>query len=374
MALIICPECNDTRISDTAAQCPKCGCGMDVIQKMLAEKEANFQKRKKELEEMEFVYAEDAWESYAAAIAEAAEKYNTRYAEIESRYASIAEQYEQELAAFAEDVKASEAKVDEIDSRIRSLGLFKSKERNKLMSEISAIKRDIVARKDEIEASSDETKEKCNREIDEIADILRAENEKQSEAIESEWGLTVSSCESAYGVFREELLNGRFIGYWIKDMLEIKGPMTLDEITKNMPFAQVNRYTDRQNRALEHYMKKGVKELLADKDRLRKEGIGQKQFYDDFYFIALTDSAVDMNKLEEERAKNMRMEELRDMNRIQVRENYNTASSKSSDKHASVIKRGIAGAVIAGPAGAIIGGMSAINENLKKSNETTEKR
>lgn len=369
MALIICPECNDARMSDNAAQCPKCGCSMDVIRKMIAEKESLYQDEKNAIENQMYERAEYEWDCYVGAIAEAADKYNSKYAEIEAKYQPQIENAEKELRALDDKTKKSLEDVTALEKKIKSLGLFKSKERKVLSAEVINIQTAITSEKNSLEKKINELKEKCISEIDEIADVLMSERNKQAERIENEvQDLKIGHCASASDIVEQMIDDEVFKILQIRHMLEIKGAMTTAEIKEQMPFA------DAEDIGVRRAATSDIDKLLADKKFLTTMGIGEKQIIDDFYLVALTDSAKDKIRQDEITAIDVRLAELAERRRQLAMQQYNSIimpKPASNSKQASVIKRGIAGAVIAGPAGALLGGMSAINKNMVDAHNTS---
>lgn len=362
MALIICPECNSA-LSEHADKCPTCGCSRDTIQKLIEEKKEQFNVYIASHEKAILSRAEYEWDSYAAAISEAAEEYNTKFNEIGEKYKPQEEQLLEEIKKATTIADEANKTIQKLSAEKDKLGLFKTKDRKQYQNQINEEQTKCEKIKRDIHAAVEELETKRNAEIDIIAEKLMQEESKQVERIEGEVDdLTVRFCKSSKDVAKTMIKDKYYMAFHIRDMLNIQGLMTKKEIENNIAFADDDE--------LGHTATSKLDEVLDDKEFCERCGITEKQVLDDYYYMAMSDSAKDKAKQEYRRAFASRMKELEDRRMELYRQHIATMSGKSfdnskpADKPASVIKRGAAGAIIAGPAGAIIGVGSALNKNL----------
>lgn len=364
MALIICPECNSA-LSEHADRCPTCGCSGDVLRAIIAENKVKYAEYRKAHEARIRDRAESEWECYVAAISEAADEYNTKYREIDDRYAPT----EKKIIAFAEKAEAaaeaSHRKINELAEQKDKLGLFRMGARNKLQAGINKEHDKCVEMKAKIHQSVDQLKRKKNAEVEPIAEKLRAKEQQEVERIEKEVkDLTVRYCKSARDVIVTMIQDKYYLAFHIRDMLSILGILTRQEIEDNLAFSD--------DETLGLFTTIRLDEVLYDQNFCQLIGIGQKQVLDDYYYIALSGSAMDKARQDRHRQFEQRMavlgERRRDLERQLAAIRYNTPAAPGQEqKPASVIKRGAAGMILAGPAGAIIGVGSAINKNMMES-------
>lgn len=361
MALIICPECNSA-LFEFAEKCPTCGCDRETIQKLIENKRQDFAEYKKGFEERIKERAEKEWDNYVTAMSGAAEEYNARFKEIEEKYAPT----EATLIGYAEKAEQSAAECNEtiktLSEEKDKVGLFNAKARNDLQKKIDDEYAKCRKFRDEINAAAEKLKQKRNAEIDVIAQkLIEAEN-KEVDRIEQEVDdLTVRGCSSSVDVIWTMITEKYTMGHFLHTMLEKLGILTRSEMLDNLMFSE--------NNSLNYSTEVAMDQILKDQQYCEIIGIGLKQVIDDFYYIALSDSARDQQSLERQRAFDARMAELErqrlELERQLMMSGYGvTPSAPQQAKPASVIKRGVAGAIIGGPAGAIIGAGSAINKNM----------
>lgn len=360
MALIICPECNSA-VSEHAEKCPTCGCSREVLLRLIEERKQRFAEYRESLENNVRSRAEYEWGCYVEALSEAADEYNKRFKEIEDKYASLEQQLAERVGKAQKTAEEYTKKIEELSTKQDALKLFATKERKQIQEEIGVESDKCTKLQNEIHNLSEEFKAKKNAEIDVIAaKLIKIENE-QTERIESEVNdLTVRFCKSETDVMKSIVKDKYYKAYHIREMLEILGIMTKKDIKDNFAFADDIK--------LRHEATAHLDEILDDQEFCESVGIGQKQVLDDFYYIALSDSARDKIRQEWNRAFQNRMEVLQQ----RVREyevqaampSYQRVTSIQNTKPASALKRGAAGWIIAGPAGGIIGSLSAINKNI----------
>lgn len=360
MALVICPECN-AAVSEHADRCPTCGCSGDTIRKLLNERKQKLADYKKREEDAVRDRAEREWECYIAAISEAAEEYNQKYDEIKEKYKPAEERLISNLEKAENVVSKCDEKIKSLSEKQKGLSFFSIGQRNKYQKEIDEATNKCIKIKSEIDSIERELKSKEDAEIEEIAQKLKAVEAEQTERIEKEVDdLTVRNCKSAIDVAKTMIMNHWFMAFQVRDMLKISGLMMKSEIENNLAFAD--------DELLGRYSVKDLNDVLDDEEFCERVGIGQKKVLDDYYYIALSDSAKDKNRQERARAYSARLAEL-EQRRVELMRQatlnaYAPASASQKDKPASVIARGAVGAIIAGPAGAIIGVGSALNKNM----------
>ena len=360
MALIICPECNSA-VSEHADRCPTCGCSGDTLRRLVEERQQRFKEYRVNQENNVRSRAEYEWGCYMEALSEAADEYNIKFKEIEDKYAPL----EKQLAEYTEKAQGtaeeSIKRIEELIVEKDEIGLFGTKARNQLQKKIDAEYDKCSKLKTEIHNSAEEFKSKKNAEIDVIAEQLKKVENEQTERIESEVNdLTVRFCKSETDVMKSIIKDKYYKAFHIREMLEILGIMTKQDIKDNFAFAD--------DIELSYAATAGLDEILDDQEFCESVGIGQKQVLDDFYYIALSDSAKDKIRQERNRAFQSRMavlqQRIREYEAQEAMPAYQRVTASQNAKPASVLKRGAAGWIIAGPAGGIIGGLSAINKNI----------
>ena len=360
MALVICPECN-AAVSEHADRCPTCGCSGDTIRQLISERKQKLADYKKREEDVVRDRAEREWECYIAAISEAAEEYNRKYDEIKDKYKLTEERLISSLEKAENVVSECNEKVKSLSEKQKGLGFFSIRQRNKYQREIDEAANKCMKIKGEIESLERELKSKEDAEIEVIAKKLKTVEAEQTERIEKEVDdLTVRNCKSAIDVTKTMIMNRWFRAFQIRDMLKISGLMMKSEIEDNLAFAD--------DKILGRYSVRDLNDILDDEEFCERVGIGLKKVLDDYYYIALSDSAKDKIRQERARAYNARLAEL-EQRRVELMRQatlnaYAPTSASQNDKPASVLARGAVGAIIAGPAGAIIGVGSALNKNM----------
>lgn len=352
MALVICLECKDAKISDSALQCPKCGCGMEKILKMMAENERKFQAEKNITEQLLTERAELEWDCYINAIAEAADRYNAEYTRVEAKYALLIKNFGDTAKAVNERVRGKliQIYIKEVDKKGKFIKFKTNAEIERLIKEIDADKTKFYKALNQIE-------NKINNEIEPLAKELKEKQALQIEKIESEIkDLNVRLCTSAIDVLKQLVSKKDFIGSEVRKMLDIKGPMTRKEIIEALPFSNF------RDQEIVAEVKRTAEDILGNQESLGSYGINEKKLVDDFYLMSITES---------ERYKGM-LELMNFYNERNTNLHYrlNNYEDKDREKSASVIKRGIVGTLIAGPAGAVIGVASALDKNISNKNKS----
>lgn len=295
------------------------------------------------------------------ALSEAVEEYNIKYKEIEDRYAPKEKQLIENAESAKKTAEECNRRIKELSTEIGQVGLFGTKLRNQYQKDIDAKLNKCVNLRKQIHDSVDELKSKRNAEIDVIAEKLTAVENELTERIEKEVSdLSIRFCKCATDVMASMIKDKHYKAFHIREMLEIFGIMTKNDIKENLVFSD--------DKDLKFKVRADLDEILDDQELCEWAGNGQKQVLDDFYYIALSDSAKDKIRQDRQRQFQSRMsvleQRLTELQSKAEMPSYQAVASGKSDKPASVIKRGSLGAVIAGPAGAIIGVGSALNQNL----------
>lgn len=389
MGMIICPDCGSPMSENTSA-CPDCGCGIDAAKegyaKILAFLKDRDEKREKQfLAEANLKWAEEQAEKEESATKR--EKINAKYdkqlktaqtqhekdiEEVEKQ----AEGLETEQAKVAEQVSElemiisnKEKQIGEWQSELSHVGFFGFKKKKELQEAIcleeEAIKQ-VYATINQTKASLEETKKRCaeaKKELnDKLAEKKNGIEKNRKKELEKLGGSSHKSAEEIYHEMIHEKIvyvktsQENFCFEFRDDIIYILETLKTASEKQLLEFSLWAREFNKSGDFADFlYIMQRAHIIKTVDTRLSSVPL---------YVLVSDDELEDHYKHMEEEMQKSEEEFQKSMAEIAVKLEA-VLSRSGKKKPASVAGRAIAGGVIAGPAGAIIGAISAADENSR---------
>ena len=372
MALIICPECN-TPFSEYSSNCSNCNCPLEIAKKEYNARIEYLRKRKEgeklkyEAKALELVQKsvldqvkrESIFEKYAEKISMLEAKIKEETSDFEQkRKAEISSLMEQYLT-LERDIGEQETRKKQIELDIVAAGFFQFGRKRELKEALTTINETLLkARRDQKDITSrvDNLNAECPSTLS-IKEKKRLEKERDSKLKKLDYDSIISK-ETALLEISDDLIrplksiNVRWNKCQSDEIHKILDTLGAATISQMVELSYILELTDESV----------IYELL---EAMKKSYIEEVTFVGipEVYYRKCSSEKIkriseqQQQELEEEVKKSQ--EKLFDIQQKLVE----LQNPQQKPKQASVIGRGIAGAAIAGPAGAIVGALSAIDKN-----------
>lgn len=391
MGTIICPDCG-TPMSDNASACPGCGCGVDAAKEGYA-KALAFLKDRDEMREKQFrAEVNLEWEEEQAKKEESAAKEEKINAKYDKKLKDAQAQYEKDMEEVEKQVEALETEqakvteqvseleviisnkakqIEEWQRELSQVGFFGFKRKKELQEAIcleeEAIKQ-VHATINQTKASFEETKKRPAEAKKELNDKLAKkkkdiENDRKKEFEK----LGGSGHKSPEEIYHEKIYKE------LKDIARGRGeplyfcPQLRDDllyILETLKTASDEQFLEFSFWSREFEKSGDFWELLYNMEGRCFEKVNSRLSSETLYRLMSDDEVEDHYKHMEEERQKSEEEFQKSMAEIAVKLEA-VLSRSGKKKSASVVGRAVAGGVIAGPAGAIIGAISAADKNRR---------
>lgn len=377
MALIVCPECK-TLFSEFGANCPKCACPIEIVQKEHSARLDYLEKRKesKKLEyEAEALRLIEQSELEKMKLNEEIEKTQKRIEEAESKIEQERSRGEKkkeenilslknEYSILEEQYAEQKDKKRQLESEIASTKILHFAKKRALKDELTIVEDSILKIDNKLRAVKDKIviAEKSHPSIP--SNSMKEKAERKLAGLIKKSKIPVLTEEEAMHkvmsryVKDSGLIKGySFNSFMQSEMYEILGVLGIATIPQMIKWSSILEYA-------EESMIDGVLGACIKYNNIKR---AETEGSSDTYYTKV--SAEERNRINEETWKKQqkeleeqtkkRQQELRE---LQLRL-LKLQAPQAQTKQASVIGRGIVGAAIVGPTGAVIGALSAVDKN-----------
>ena len=346
MALVKCPECGK-EFSDLAEMCPNCG---------YAAKYLKYQEQRKHLTIVTADtfpdFAEQEW-TKRCKWAEAREALDARQeqerTEQKTKFQNKMAELKAQIAKLESIIKDNPTKVKERTEALKNLGLFAGAQKKSLRQEIDQLNleyKNAVSKLDNVKKAKDDFVSAHDRKENELFTKHREQKGRINEKY-----LTYTFCSSP------TMPKGAYKAYSAKDKDEFVAKLRklciykgLEECTKKSGQTNLRDFAALTGFELD---------LVMEEARsLANPSFKDFQLRNEEELVSLRQAAQTHTQ-----AKQPAKSRIQPVSASSDSVKIVLPSDKKKD--ASVIGRGVAGAVIAGPAGAVVGALSAIDKNNK---------